>query len=392
MDPAPTTTEDRPAPGAGTGVPGRREALVGALAVAWLPWAVGLLLTLGALGLAKYVVRHLHVTGAKAVLEAHAGLLGSDAGWYQTIAAHGYAAAGRQGLRFFPLLPLLARGLHLVGLPYSAGLLLLANGAALAATMALVLLARAEGLGPGTGRRAAWLLNLAPPAFVLVMGYADALLLAFSVAAFFALRRRWWLLAGALGLLAGLTRPVGLLLVVPAAVEAARGLGDTGWAERGRRLLAVAGPVAGTVAYLAWVAATWGGFLTPLRVQVEAGHHGAFSDPAVTVWRAAGRAVHHHDVGTGLHLPWIALAVVLVVVALRRLPLSYGLFALAVLVVAVSGTNLDSFERYALTAFPLVLSAATCFRRPATEAAVYALSAGALVGYAVLAFLGAYVP
>ena len=65
-----------------------------------------------ALGLAKYEVKHFHITNAKAVLESHDGLLGSDAGWYQTIAAHGYGALPRSATRFFPLLPLLDRGLH----------------------------------------------------------------------------------------------------------------------------------------------------------------------------------------------------------------------------------------------------------------------------------------
>ena len=80
--------------------------------MAWLPWRRRGIITLFALGLAKYEVKHFHITDAKAVLETHDGLLGSDAGWYQTIAANGYGALPRSATRFFPLLPLLDRGLH----------------------------------------------------------------------------------------------------------------------------------------------------------------------------------------------------------------------------------------------------------------------------------------
>ena len=60
--------------------------------MAWLPWLTARVITLAALGMAKYEVSHFHITNSKAVLESHDGLLGSDAGWYQTIAAHGYGA------------------------------------------------------------------------------------------------------------------------------------------------------------------------------------------------------------------------------------------------------------------------------------------------------------
>ena len=73
----------------------------------------------------------------------------------------------------------------------------------------------------------------------------------------------------------------------------------------------------------------------------------------------ASLLVHGHHLGSALHLPWALLAVALVVVALRRWPLSYGAFAAAVLVVALTASNLDGFERYALSAFPLVLAGAT---------------------------------
>ena len=59
---------------------------------------------------------------------------------------------------------------------------------------------------------------------------------------------------------------------------------------------------------------------------------------------------------------------------------------------AVAGSNLDSFERYALSAFPLSIAAALVLREAQLERAVLALLAAGLAGYALLAFLNISVP
>jgi hypothetical protein len=60
--------------------------------------------------------------------------------------------------------------------------------------------------------------------------------------------------------------------------------------------------------------------------------------------------------------------------------------------VALTGSNLDSFERYALSAFPLVLAGASLTADDRVFRVVLVLSAVALVGYSVLAFTNLYVP
>ena len=70
----------------------------------------------------------------------------------------------------------------------------------------------------------------------------------------------------------------------------------------------------------------------------------------------------------------------------------FVIIAVAVLVVALSSTNLDSFERYALGAFPLVVAASTHTTSRRVEVVVLAASAVAMAGYAVLSFLGVVVP
>ncbi len=147
----------------------------------------------------------------------------------------------------------------------------------------------------------------------------------------------------------------------------------------------------GVFAFLAWAQHEVGDWWAPLRVQLQNSHHGGLSDPASTLYHDAMGLVHHH-VGTALHVPWVLLALAMLVVCWRRLPASYTLFAAAVLATAVAGSNLDSFERYALSAFPLSVAAALLLSETQVERVVLALLSAGLVGYALLAFLNISVP
>jgi hypothetical protein len=86
------------------------------------------------------------------------------------------------------------------------------------------------------------------------------------------------------------------------------------------------------------------------------------------------------------------LLVLLAAFLLWKLPASYGWYAVATLAVAITAPNLDSLERYGLGCFPFVIAAAMLTRRRNTYWAVVAFSGALLVAYAMLAFLGAYVP
>jgi len=248
-------------------------------------------------------------------------------------------------------------------------------------------------------RRAVWILSLLPAAYVLVMGYAESVLLVFALGCFLALRPppgragarpHFWVAAG-LAFGAALTRPVGVLLALAVAAELTRWWPRLGQAERVAGLAAVAAPFVGVLAFLAWAKHVVGDWWAPLRVQLQSSHHGGLSDPVSTLYHDADGVLHHH-VGTALHVPWVLLAVAMLVVCWRRLPASYTLFAAAVLALAVAGSNLDSFERYALSAFPLSVAGALVLTNAQVERAVLALLASGLAGYALLAFLNLSVP
>ena len=122
---------------------------------------------------------------------------------------------------------------------------------------------------------------LAPPAFVFVMGYSEALLVLLAVAFFIAIRRGNWWWAALFGYLAGTARPIGCLLVVPAVIEVARTWPADRWSRWPGKVVAIVSSVAGTVTYLGWVSATAGGFLEPLKIQQQQAHHGTLTDPAL---------------------------------------------------------------------------------------------------------------
>jgi hypothetical protein len=375
----------------------RVAGVLGTARIVAVPFVMARIIVLAALGLAHLVVSRTHPAAPGVALRVHQGLLAWDAGFYESIARFGYRPFGHQALRFFPLFPLAARALAwLPGVSDGTAVVVIANVGAFIGTGLLVVLVRRETGDEGLARRSAWLLALAPPAFTFVLGYAEGMLAVFTTACFLCLRpavskRPSWLWAALFAYAAALTRPLGVVLVLPIAVEAWRHFASATKTERLRIAVALLGPVAGLVTFLGWSDDAFGDFFLPLRVQTRAGHHGGLSDPFRTLLDDAKGALHHHF-GTALHVPWVVLVVVLVVVAWRKLPAPYGAFATGIVLVALSGTNLDSFERYALSAFPLVIVGAMGMASPRVERLVLTLASAGLFAYALLAFLNLSVP
>lgn len=366
------------------------------LRAAVLPWLVARALVLGSLGLARYVFDEIG-TGRRPAQLAQ-GLFAWDAAWYRAIAEHGYGALAHEALRFFPLYPLTGRGLGFLLLDHTAvGLLVVANAGALVFAALLHRLTLRETGDPDAARRAAWYAAVLPPAMVLVLGYAESLALCFAAGMFLFMRsprpgHQRWLAVVPLGIAAGLCRPVGVLLVVPAAIEAARGWHDAPANERVARIGAVVSPGVGMAIYLAWVGARFGDPLDPLTIQNRSSLRGGFVDPFTRIIDAVGDLTGGDRFGSGLHILTIAACVVLVVVLAKRLPASYAAYAATAVVLALTARNLDSFERYAMSTFPLIIAIALLTSRRDVDRTVNAAMAGGMVAYSMLAFFGTYVP
>lgn len=358
---------------------------------ALLPWALARVLVVGTLALSRFAVDHLE--GVVRPVQLHQGLFAWDAAFYRDIAERGYGALPDGALRFFPLVPLLARGLGTLLLDHdAAALIIIANGSALIFGALLHRLALQETGDEGVATRAVWFGAIFPPAVALVLGYAEATFMMLSVVVFLLIRSKRFAWVVPVAILAGLTRPIGVLLALPIAIEAWRGRTGATTRDWLVRAGAVIAPLVGTGLYLLWADREYGDFWLPMRLQNSTRRRGGFVDPFSRVYDGIGDLFGGDRFGSGLHVVWIAVFVVLLVVVFQRLPVSYGAFAGAAMLVSMSARNLDSFERYAMSAFPLLLGMAYVTSQREVERAALVVSAAGLVGYSVLAFLGVWVP
>ncbi len=358
--------------------------------VAVLPWILSRVIVLAAL----YGARHLYddLGRLPRPVQLGQGLFAWDGAFYRHIAEDGYREVGRASLRFFPLVPMLGKGLGVVMFGHTAAaLLVLVNVAAFLFLASLHRLVLRETGDAATASRTVWFAALFPLASVLVLGYAESIAMLLAVWMFMALRRGnfWW--AALAGLGAGLCRPVGVLLVVPAVIEGWRGFDHAAARDRIARIAAVVSPVVGVVAFLAWVGVEFGDAGLPISEQNKATLRGGFQDPFTRAVDGVTDAFHHHF-SSVVHLAWAAGFVVLLVVVARKLPASYTWYCAATLLVALSAKNLDSLERYVMSSFPFVIGLAILAKREETERTVLVLAALGMAGYAVVFFLGLGAP
>jgi hypothetical protein len=223
----------------------------------------GVGIAVGILALTRIVQLYLLI-GLDRATDEPAGLRSNlliwDGGWFQRVAAgypqgYTYGADGTlQGneLAFFPVYPMLIRGLSAIGFDPGTAAITVSWLASIGAAVALHLL--------GTtlyNRRAGWALVAiccsAPMSVVLSMAYSESLFLALVAGMLVAAHRKVWWAAGLLGLLAALTRPTGAaaaLALAVAAIIAVRNDPSRKW----QPLLAAGVALAGVPLFLGWVA------------------------------------------------------------------------------------------------------------------------------------------
>ncbi|MET1002122.1 MAG: mannosyltransferase family protein [Acidimicrobiia bacterium] len=356
-----------------------------------VPYVLSRAFVVVALGISRLVVDELAVVPRPLAVDQ--GLLAWDAAWYADIARGGYDAVAAEGLRFFPLVPLLARAVAwFPGVDTNLALLLVANLSAFGLGFVLYRLAWFERHDDAFARRAVWLVYLAPPAFVLVMGYSEATFMLLAAVVLLALRQqRWWVAAFA-GLLAGGCRPIGLLLAVPALVEAVQQRRALTGRDIAARVTAVVAPVLGCFAYLTWAVDRTDDFFAPFRIHEDPTRRGSVKFPVTNVVDTAQSFLDGGHNTAGMHLVTVALLAALLVVLGRRWPASYTCYAGAALLLSLTASNLDSLERYALSTLPFVLAIADVADTEARERVVLVAAAAGLVGASVLAFTGVIVP
>ncbi len=313
------------------------------------------------------------------------GLIPWDGTWYRDLASQGYDSTELEGgIRFFPLWPLLGRLLGALGDRPDIALVIAANLLALVAGMLMYRVAMQETDDPEVSRHVVRIFSLFPSAFVLVLSYSEALFLTLALGFVLCARSRSWLAAIVLGFLAGLTRPVGPLLAVPALLRAVA-------SDRHSPLawLAVASAPLGTLTFLVWAERAQGGWRVPIDAQEEL--RGSVREPITRIIKAFIEGAKG-DLGELLHAGTAVILVVLLVVAVRKLSTDLWVYSVVSTLLLFAAENLNSIERYTLAVFPLVIAAGIVSHRSLLRRWLPTASAVALTVFTILALNGIYVP
>jgi hypothetical protein len=338
-----------------------------------------------------------------------------DAGWFLSIAEHGYNQPRPDATAFFPLYPLSIRVVaELLGSFEWAGVLVSA-GALMGALYLLHRLAELE-IGRRAADRTVLMLALYPMSFYLSAIYSESVFLLLTVGCVYSARRGWWGRAGILGALAAAARNSGVLLVIPLTILALYGprgdeppRGDQprrGWPRYRpgwRELAAVAMVPLGLLAYLAYIrVATRYGALAPIKAHEEWGRH--FRGPLVGVWGALknGLVAARHLLGAGsdlnepvsidqeglINLAALGFASAGVIGAMRRLPTAYWAYALAGVVFAIAFPTeqlvVKSLPRLIIVLFPLFMWLGVVTERPSYRTGALVASATGLALFSAM--------
>jgi hypothetical protein len=378
-------------------------------ATAWrdaaVAWVVQRLILLGLTYLVIWSAHLKHAT----VLTVWATV---DSAYYAAISQHGYTRLNETP--FFPLYPLLERLLTPFsgGNPFVAGIII-ANVSCLVAFALLRVLVERE-CGRGVARRTLLYLTIFPFSFFLAAAYTEALFLALSLGTFLAIRGHHWKVASILATLATLSRPVGILLLVPLVYEYCvswfRPAGERRFQPKATDIVALLLPILSLVGFDLALAMHFG---TPLPIaKAEAGiWYRRLSWPwEGMLWALSSVPASPlvNAVITLLEVTWGFLLVALALAAFwplrsrpgswSRLPLIYGLYALASATVVLMmpedypGKSLTSIGRYALVVFPVFLVMARAgYKKLWLHRVIFAASLILLVFYAVLFIDGVFV-
>jgi hypothetical protein len=382
----------------------RARARLARLRWGWLALPVGLGLAVRVLLLLVVSVGVSHFSPASYSDPLHIWLR-KDAAWYTDIARDGYnySPTGQSAVNFFPLYPLLVRAAHpavalFVAKPadsYLVAGLLVAWVAFLAACALLYRLAW-ERFGARAALAATVLLALYPFGYYFGSAFSESLYLLLGLAAFLAIERgRWWLAGGA-ALLAGATRPPGLIVGVCVALAYALEWWRTRHAWRWDALALLLAPL-GAAAYAGYCWLVYGTPTAYMQTSVAGWHRGHLqAEGLLQAWRLLTRPGEWIG-GKGVDIRAYGLYAILLVLVLaslpliaRRLGMPYALYTLvSVLSPIITVNSVESLGRYISVIFPAFLIWGYLLaRRSWTLALVAAISAAGLVIFAALFVIG----
>jgi hypothetical protein len=285
-----------------------------------------------------------------------------DSYWFLNIVRNGYHFYGVQeqmqgvaagipetNVTPFPLYPMLMKGVGwLTGDPAVAGLVV----SQVCLFLALVLIYRLARLETDDNRAnwAVWLFAVQPWTYAFSAIYSESLFFVLVVAAVLAARRNRFLLAGLAGMLASMTRLLGVLVLVPVGLEylSARQykIRRIDW-----RALSLALIPLGTLIYFGYLWRITGNAL--IYFVAQSGWHKEVVGPWYHPlrWLTAGgfNGESLFDLGTTV------VMCALLFLGYRRIRRSYWIYALAYFLILMSSSDLLGLARYCAGLFPVYL-------------------------------------
>jgi hypothetical protein len=312
-----------------------------------------------------------------------------DAEHYIGIATSGYSGTEPA---FFPLYPLLIASLGVLTNNHLVAGLIISNVASLFALLYLYKLVEHE-FNRHVAHRAIFYVSIFPTAVFFSAVYTESLFLFLSVASFYYVRERRWVLAGIFGAFASLTRVEGVLLAVPFFIEWMVALSESrgDWFKWPldtivRPLLGICTIPLGLAAYMSYLWVLNG---DPMRFSHVQAHWGRYLAPP---WVSFVHAVH---IITGPYAPqtianqllevtFTLLMIGVLVIGFRRLRVSYIAYMFVSILVPMSTSSLMSMPRFALVLFPMFALFGLWGAKPNVNNAIVAFSMPLLGLFTVL--------
>ncbi len=286
---------------------------------------------------------------------------------YYSIASEGYVNFGdnQKLIVFFPVLPWLLRSFgYLAGNPLAPGLILSFFSSVIAGyyLQCLTLLDHDE-------ETAHWALKyffLFPTAYFLCVPYNEALFLALTLGSWYSARQGRWGIAGIAGLLSCLTRIQGLVLFPALLLEA--------WLQRRERpWQKMLGVLLVPIGFLIYLGLNWyihkdPFAFTDMQQKYWGNHMVPPWEPVINGFKyLLGYAGPTTEQGTNVDIARLVAffaTTITLLLGIRRIRLSYQLYAWAQFMMVMLSSWLMSLPRYVICLFPMFIIYATLSRNP----------------------------
>lgn len=320
----------------------------------------------------------------------------TDAGHYITIANDWYVSEGDDKLLivFFPMLPVLIRGLNLLTHDgfISAQIINLLATTLLSGTAYLTF---RSFLGEKRAVIGAFIALLLPGAVFFNSPMTEPLFLLFTLAAFYFMQKKRFLIAGVFVALSGFTRSLGVIAAVPLALI---GVGHIIGLIREKKpaaqalILLVSGLVVSTFGTLGYLYINWSVHGDPFKFfEYQLSNWSQSSCPffdtvryIIDPYLSGAIASLNWDNTLALWGPQVVMifaSLIIMLFAAKKLPASYTFYFLFYFAAAVGCTWLLSSVRYLSAAVPLIAALALFCTKKGKTIAVFSVLGICYIGY-----------